>query len=91
VLSLGRPYPNPARGSVTLAWSLPVAQSIQLIVYDISGRVVATLAHGRFSAGNHVSIWDGQSDTGHATAPGVYLLRLVDPERSLVRKMVKLH
>src|SRR5512140_3839208 len=39
--SLAAPYPNPARGSVRLAWRLGRPGSVRLAVFDAHGRLVA--------------------------------------------------
>jgi len=68
--------PNPFTGRTNLSVLLPAAGSIDLRVYDNSGRVVRTLAsvatvltHARFT-------WDGRDEAGRAVAPGVYFYRV---------------
>ena len=38
----------------------------------------------------HRCVWDGQDDSGHATASGVYLLYMVAPDREATQRMVLL-
>jgi hypothetical protein len=71
-LTLAPPYPNPASGTATLAFELPLVATISLSVYDVLGRRVAHPASGAFASGQHeVSL----STSG--LAGGVYLVRLV--------------
>jgi len=68
--------PNPFRGRTTLTFDLPVAGHTSLMVYDIAGRRVATLANGVLSAGRHELAWDGRAENGASAPAGVYFCRL---------------
>jgi hypothetical protein len=68
-------YPNPAR-SVNLAFSLPKSTNVELNVYDLFGRRVATVASGVFAAGNHQKAWDGTDAAGNKVHSGLYYYRL---------------
>jgi hypothetical protein len=52
-------YPNPFNPSTTIAFTLPESQSVQVAVFDVSGRRVCTLASGKHSAGTHQVLFDG--------------------------------
>ena len=45
-------------------------------LYDVSGRLVRTLADGDLAAGEQRLRWDGNDDRGRALASGVYYLRV---------------
>ena len=64
-------YPNPFNPSTTLAYDLPEAANVRLIVYDILGREVAVFDEGRKMAGRHV-----RAITGRGWPSGVYVVRL---------------
>ena len=68
------PRPNPARGRTSLAFSLPKDTTVDLAVYDVAGRRVATLAEGAHAAGRHEVAFDASG-----VAAGVYWARLVAP------------
>jgi len=74
-LKLHPAFPNPFAASTTIQYSLPEASNVELEVFDILGRKVVTLAHGDMQAGNHILVWDGRTEHGHDTAPGVYVAR----------------
>jgi hypothetical protein len=63
--------PHPVRGAATVRYTLPTAEPIDLAVYDVLGRRVATLATGRQTAGTHAARLDGRG-----WASGVYFVRL---------------
>ncbi|MBR9974583.1 MAG: hypothetical protein KFF77_03300 [Bacteroidetes bacterium] len=50
-------WPNPFREQTALQVTLPQAASVRLRVFDMSGRLVATLADGPLSAGTHALPW----------------------------------
>ena len=70
-----RTQPNPFTGRTRLLVQLPAAGSIDLRIYDNSGRVVRTLARG-FTVPTHALFtWDGRNDEGSVVAPGIYFYR----------------
>ncbi|MFN8587312.1 MAG: FlgD immunoglobulin-like domain containing protein [Candidatus Eisenbacteria bacterium] len=75
-LALAAPWPNPARGAVTLAFALPRAGGATLEICDVGGRRVRTLHTGTLAAGRHAFAWDGRDDAGGAAPAGVYFAAL---------------
>ncbi len=71
-ISLHRPWPNPFNPATNVAFSVGEEAQVDLGVYDASGRRVATLARGSFSAGTHAMTWNGLDQHGRAAASGVY-------------------
>lgn len=66
--------PNPAR-SARLNFTLPHAGEVDMAIFDISGRRVATLVSGSLEAGSYSRTWDGL-DSGKAAHAGMYFARL---------------
>ena len=64
-------YPSPASELVTFSYSLPVACSMDLSVYDLSGRCVTTLVNSDLPAGQHDASWICANAIN-----GVYFVRL---------------
>ncbi|MBN1153844.1 T9SS type A sorting domain-containing protein, partial [candidate division KSB1 bacterium] len=86
VYSLKQNYPNPFNPTTTIEFSLPQNSEVKLVVYDLSGRVVAELAAGKFNAGYHNIHFDAAD-----LASGVYLIRLkagdyVDVKKAMLLK-----
>ena len=67
--------PNPFRVATTLTIELPAAAQVRLLIFDVSGRAVATVFEGTLEAGSHGLVWDGRTEAGPAAA-GVYFGRL---------------
>ena len=72
-VALGSPRPNPSDGPASLTYTLPAEADIELAVFDLRGRRVATVARGRRPAGTHAEVWSGR---GELAGPGVYFARL---------------
>ena len=68
---LGTPFPNPFVSSVTIPVMISGAGNVELMVFDMLGRRVATLMDGPLSAGQHEINWNPVTAT-----PGVYVLRM---------------
>jgi len=77
---------NPSRGRVAFSYALPAAGMATLSVYDGAGRLVKQLAGGPLMAGAYRAIWDGTDAHGSKVVAGVYLVRLVAGEKSVVTK-----
>jgi len=54
-------YPNPFNPSTTIRYQLPVTSHVTLEVYDMLGRIVASLVHGTREAGYHTAVFDGSN------------------------------
>jgi hypothetical protein len=80
--------PNPFNPTATVAYSVAEPARARLGVYDVSGRLVATLVDGDVGAGAHEAVWDGRSDRGEAVASGVYFCRLEALGEDRALKMV---
>ena len=77
-------YPNPFNPSTNIQFSLPEAQNVTLIVFDVSGRKVATLFDGeRLSAGSHTTNFHAD----HLSS-GVYFYRLQAGINVQIKKML---
>jgi hypothetical protein len=88
--NLSAAAPNPSRGEVALAFTLPRDGRAELRVYDVSGREVAVLANGHRAAGLHQARWNGRDARGAATPGGVYFARLVTESGSVTRRVLRL-
>ena len=83
--ALEQNYPNPFNPVTSIAFSLPATQNVNLAVYDVLGRRVATLVNGPLAAGQH------QVQFNAASLPsGMYLYRLTTPAGAVSKKMVLL-
>jgi hypothetical protein len=85
-LSLDR---NPVRGRAAIRFVLPATGSMELGVYDRTGRRIRSLVSGQRAAGAGTVEWDGRDDAGRSLAQGVYFLRLdAAGQRSAVKAVM---
>ncbi len=90
VVTLGRNHPNPFNPATRISFGLPTAGPIDLAVFDLCGRRVATLRQGFQPAGRHEVVWNGTDQAGRAVASGVYIYRLAAAAATLTGKMLLL-
>ena len=90
-LALHAARPNPFNPRTRLEFELPHSARARLEVFDVSGRMVATLLDESRPAGPGSVVWDGTATRGVPVSSGVYLYRLsVDGSPRIARKMVLL-
>ena len=71
VFRLEQNYPNPFNPGTAVRYQVPSVSEVSLVVFDVLGREVATLAKGRLSPGRYVATFDASR-----LASGVYFYRL---------------
>ena len=87
-----RPIPNPFKSSTAITFTLSRQARVTVEIYDMSARLVRTLARGELHQVGDVQLtWKGQTDSGEALARGVYFCRiLLDSERTPQSRVLKL-
>jgi flagellar hook assembly protein FlgD len=63
---------------------------VEILVIDVLGRRIRTLASEFVQAGEHDVVWNGRDDSGERVAPGVYLYRFSTDDAVETRKLVLL-
>ena len=82
-VSLKQNYPNPFNPTTLINFDLPEAGQVRIVIYDLMGRAVQTLADKGFPAGRHQVTFDASR-----LSSGVYLYRLEAPGATATRKMM---
>ncbi|MBI1926942.1 T9SS type A sorting domain-containing protein [Candidatus Poribacteria bacterium] len=93
VSALAQNFPNPFNPETWIPYALAKASPVQIIIYDIQGRLVRTLDLGHREVGQYLNrekaaYWDGRNQLGEPVGSGVYLYRLQAGEFQATRKMV---
>ncbi len=76
-------FPNPFNPRTTIAYDLPSAGEVQLVIYDMLGREVQTLVKGKKAAGHYEVEFDAQ----HLPS-GIYIYRLAFNKQSLAKRLL---
>lgn len=69
--SLSGVVPNPFADQATVAFAVPGAGPVRVIVFDVLGRAVAVLVDGEVEAGRHEAVFEARG-----LPSGVYLVRM---------------
>lgn len=81
-VELNQNYPNPFNPVTVIGYELPVSSEVQLEVYDMLGRRVATLVNNQVEAGWHEIQFDASN-----LASGVYIYRLQAGNQLMTKKL----
>jgi len=82
-VTLSPNYPNPFNPSTSFEYSLDRTMDVKIRVYDVLGRVVATLVDGVQQASNYRVSFDASK-----LASGTYIYRLETPNQVITRQMI---
>ncbi len=88
-LVLGANAPNPFSAQTAISFGLPVSGNVRVNVFDMTGRLVTTIANEEMAAANHTIVWDGTDSNGLTVGAGVYFCRLETAGQVLTQKMLK--
>jgi len=67
---------NPVRsGQATIQLGVTRSEKIKVQVFDVTGRLVRTVADRTFQPGQYNLVWDGADNTGGRVARGVFFVR----------------
>ena len=88
--SLNQNYPNPFNPETTIEYGLPRASHIEIIIFNLQGKKIATVIKNYQAAGFHQVEWDGNDEHGLPVTSGVYLYQLKAGDFTSVKKMLLL-
>jgi Immune inhibitor A-like, MAM domain/Carboxypeptidase regulatory-like domain/Secretion system C-terminal sorting domain len=84
--SLGEVYPNPFNSSTSVVLNLPSDTEVSVVVFNVMGQQVATLADGQLTAGVHTLSFEAES-----LSSGVYFVKATVPgQLNEIRKVTLL-
>ncbi len=88
---LGAPHPNPSGGPVELRYSVARPGVADLSIFDLNGRRIRSVVHGRVEAGSARARWDGRGPGGEPVPAGVYFARLQAGGQTITRRIMIAH
>jgi hypothetical protein len=89
-IELYQNHPNPFNSETLLRFNLKRPSLVTLVLYNVMGQKVRTLAQGHFRAGLTSVSWDGKDEKGDALASGIYFCQLKAGEASQTKRMLLL-
>jgi hypothetical protein len=87
--SLSQNYPNPFNPATKIQYTLPVISKVELRVYDVLGREIATLVNENQRPGKYEVEWKPASGIQNI-ASGIYFYRLTAGSYTTTKKMILL-
>ena len=82
--------PNPFVSTTRFTVINPAEGPVDVGIFDVNGRRIATLWTGTMSAGSREFNWNGRRDDGPRAAIGVYFSRVAFSNRVVTRRLVML-
>ena len=82
--------PNPFSPETSIAFDLPKAGPVELVIYGVNGRLIRRLVKDTRAAGRHTASWDGRDDAGEKVGSGIYFYQLSAPGVDESRRMILL-
>jgi len=82
--------PNPFSRQTKIAFYLKKKTLTEILIFNLLGQKVKTLAHEINPAGKNELIWDGKDDHGHKLSNGIYFYRINTPDFTETKKMILL-
>ena len=88
--TLDQNYPNQFNPSTTIRFRMQKAATVNISVFDISGKHIRTITHSFYPAGNHEVSWDGTSENNLSVGSGIYFYRMQTGNGVIIKKMILL-
>ncbi len=81
--------PNPVKNSTTrISFSLAEPTKVSLRIFDISGRIVKTLADNQMNIGLYHYNWNCKDENSKSVAQGIYFYTLETTKQKFTKKLV---
>ena len=74
---LGENYPNPFNPSTAISYDVANAGDVSLIIYNMRGQEINTLASGYHSIYSYTVTWNGTDKSGIEMPAGMYIYKLI--------------
>jgi len=85
---LGENYPNPFNPTTVINYDITVGGDVSLIVYNMRGQEIITLASGQHLPDHYSVEWNGLNSAGLEMPAGMYIYKLISDQFVQSRKML---
>jgi hypothetical protein len=83
-------YPNPFNPSTTINFEVATPTNVSLVIYDLMGKEVYSLASGYHVPGIYSVVWNANDSNGEQVSSGMYIYQLRILNTVLTKKLVLL-
>ncbi|MDD5530665.1 MAG: T9SS type A sorting domain-containing protein [bacterium] len=80
--------PNPFNGKIAFKYSCALPTKVSIAIYDLTGRLVKTLANEERKSGSYVTNWNGQDNSNKPLANGIYFCKFEAGNAKTIRKLI---
>jgi len=63
-------HPNPFNSTTNISYALPKSGEVSIKIYDLNGKLIATLTKSKMPAGNHIIFWNASN-----LPSGIYVIK----------------
>ena len=88
--AISQNYPNPFNPVTSISFDVVKRDEISVVVFDLAGKEIITLASGTYTPGRYLINWDAVNNVGDAIASGMYVYRYISSDQAITRKMLYL-
>ena len=88
--SITQNFPNPFNPVTSITFDVAEMDEVSLVVYDLTGKEVATLVSGTYTPGTYKVEWNAVNNAGDGIVSGMYIYRYISSEKAITRKMLYL-
>ena len=81
-------FPNPFNPVTNLSYQLPKEGNVQVVIYDMAGRIVKNLILEHQNAGYKTIKWNATNNNGQSVSAGVYVYTVSTRDIKQSRKML---
>ena len=82
-ITLGNAYPNPFNPVTMISFGVPNKMEVQVVVYDMLGRLIIELADGIYDQGYYEIQWNASEE-----ASGIYFIKMVTADQTNFQKLM---
>ena len=83
-------YPNPFNPSTAFEFDVATPTNVSLLIYDLTGREVYSLASGYHVPGRYSVVWNAIDSSGEPVSSGMYIYQLRTSDAVVTKKLVLL-
>jgi hypothetical protein len=81
-------YPNPFNPETTIRYTVKQSGKVQVMIYDMKGKLVNKLVDNEVERGSHTAVWNGKDFQDQTQPSGIYFVQLKSADFTLSRKIM---